>query len=415
MLSPIDANVERAAFEAAAKEGRRVVSIDGGVPHSGPIRCDGCARELDPPLAFAPLNISGDGNGEEQEAKAAEGEEPKMTAASRFCGDCRATLLGPPCASCSKPVSRADGLIAADLHWHRNCLRCAHGSCGTLLGERFFVHGGAPYCRVHYLETAGEICGACGVIVDGGLRAQGRAWHEECLKCAESGQPLSAGQAYLHEGRPVNPEARVSAAPRCHSCGEPAVVGRIFAHGCVYHSECFRCVHCKHVIGERKFVVFDGEPYLEGCYQKLFGSSAGEALRTQVHGTLKRHAIAVPLLLSLGGSALQALQEKHEELLPQVRRLLREAGIVQFASFLFQPPLVSKPSMVLHMLIPASLDAEHALPSLLQEDRIGQQWMELLTAAHDTAAARGNPWWSNIQPELGALETNATDEGELTR
>ena len=71
--------------------------------------------------------------------------------------------------------------------------------------------------------------------------------------------------------------------------------------------------------------------------------------------------------------------------------------------------------MVLHMLIPASLDAEHALPSLLQEDRIGQQWMELLTAAHDTAAARGNPWWSNIQPELGALETNATDEGELTR
>ena len=38
---------------------------------------------------------------------------------------------------------RADGLIAADLHWHRNCLRCAHGSCGTLLGERL-RHGAHP-------------------------------------------------------------------------------------------------------------------------------------------------------------------------------------------------------------------------------------------------------------------------------
>ena len=60
MLSPIDANVERAAFEAA-KEGRRGSRLTvASAP--GPIRCDGCARELDP-LAFAPLNISGDGNG----------------------------------------------------------------------------------------------------------------------------------------------------------------------------------------------------------------------------------------------------------------------------------------------------------------------------------------------------------------
>ena len=237
----------------------------------------------------------------------------------------------------------------------------------------------------------------------------GGAWHEECLKCAESGQPPSAGQAYLHEGRPVNPEARVSAAPRCHSCGEPAVVGRIFAHGCVYHSECFRCVHCKHVIGERKFVVFDGEPYWRGATRSC--SARPPERRCVRRSTEPSSATPSPCPLLLWAGALQALQEKHEELLPQVRRL-REAGIVQFASFLFQPPLVSKPSMVLHMLIPASLDAEHALPSLLQEDRIGQQWMEL-HAAHDTAAARGNPC-GRTYSRSRALETNATDEGELT-
>jgi L-rhamnose mutarotase len=393
----------QSAFEAAAKSGQKVVSVDSAEPRPAPALCDGCGLHLDPPVAFAPLTISGD---EAQEREESEG----VSAESRFCANCRATLLGPPCAGCSNPVARDDGLIAADAHWHRRCLRCAHGSCGTLLGDRYFLHDGLPYCRTHYLDLTGEVCGSCGLTVDGGLRALGRVWHEECLTCAESGQPLSAGQAFLHEGRAVAPDARLITAPRCHACREPAVVGRVYAHGCVYHADCFRCVHCKHVIGERKFVIFDGEPYLDGCYQKLFGASAGEALRTQIHGTLKRHAIAVPLLLSLGAPALQTFRTKHEELLPQVRRVIRQAGIVQFASFLFEPPLISKPSLVLHMLIPTTLDADDALPSLLQDARVGQQWMDLLSAAHDTAASRGNPWWANIQPELGVdTGEDATD------
>ena len=386
--SATEENAPSNVFASAAQRGQKIVTIGDAEPCAAPIPCDGCARPLEAPLAFLSLSPTESGQG-------------------RFCGDCRAAFLGPPCAGCNDPVARADGLLAADKHWHRNCLRCADSSCGMLLGERYFVHEQLPYCREHYLDLAGERCGACGLVVDGGLKALGRAWHDECFRCAETNEPLGVGRAFLHEGRPIGPDARLVTAARCHACSEPAVVGRIFAHGCVYHSDCFRCVHCRVLIGERKFVVFDGEPYLEGCYQKLFGASAGEAMRTQIHGTHHRFAVQVPLQMQLGTSALANFRTKHEEMLPQVRRLLREAGITQFASFIFLPPAVSKPSLILQMLIPTTLDAETILNELLQADRIGQQWQELLTSAHDSAAARGNSWWSTISRELG------TEEGSL--
>lgn len=119
-------------------------------------------------------------------------------------------------------------------------------------------------------------------------------------------------------------------------------------------------------------------------------------MRAQLHGALRRYAVSIPLLVSLGQPGLQRFMLKHEELLPQVRRLLREHGIVQFATFLFQPPAVSKPLLMLHMQIPATLVADEALPQLLQADRIGQQWDQLVASVHDAPASRGNPWWSTI-------------------
>ena len=111
---------------------------------------------------------------------------------------------------------------------------------------------------------------------------------------------------------------------------------------------------------------------------------------------------------SLKFSCLQGERGRGKLQLPAVRRLLREHGIVQFGSFLFQPPAVSKPSLVLHMQIPSTLEAEEALPQLLQSDRIGQQWEQLIVSVHDAPASRGNPWWSTITPELAP--SGATDE-----
>lgn len=386
------------------------MSLDGSRALA-PLACDGCGRMLEPPSVFAPLTPV-------EEGLWPPGTSNADTSLDRdadtkcYCAECRSSLLGPACQGCDLPTSRANSVIAADRHWHKQCLRCSNATCRALLGECYFVHSGSLYCREHYLECVGERCAACGLIVDGGLRALGRAWHEGCLRCADSDEPLAAGEAFLHEGRPVALAARERTAPRCHACGQPATSKRLYAHGAVYHHDCFRCVHCRLVIGDRRFVIFDAEPYLEGCYQKLFGASAGEAMRAQVHGAHRRFALTVPLLSSLGPAGLQRFITKHEELLPSVRRMLREHGILHFSSFLFQPPAISKPALVLHMQIPATLDAEEALPLLLQADRIGQQWEQLIASVHDATSSRGRMWYDNMVQELGATDIEPSREQE---
>ena len=158
MLREMENMTLQQSFVHAARKGEKLVSVDGG-PAKPQVHCDGCQRVLDPPLAFTALGPPPE-----------EGEEEK-----HFCGDCRAALLGPPCAACERPVSRADGLLALERPWHRSCLRCSDESCRALLGERHFAHEDKPYCRAHYLERAGERCARCGDVVDGGLRALGRA------------------------------------------------------------------------------------------------------------------------------------------------------------------------------------------------------------------------------------------------
>ena len=44
---------------------------------------------------------------------------------------------------------------------------------------------------------------------------------------------------------------------------------------------------------------------------------------------------------------------------------------------------------------------------VLAADRVGQQWQDLLTGAHDAAAVRGRPWWENITKELGVDQPSA--------
>lgn len=369
------------------------MTLDGGAP-GAVVPCSECGRNLEPPLAFAPLTAPILADGETM------ADADVQEQSSTYCGECRASVLGPACQGCGQPTPRADGIVALDAHWHRHCLRCSR--CQSLLGERYFAHAGAPFCRAHYLEVAGERCAACDHVVDGGLRALGRLWHEGCLKCTESGVPLGSGDAFLCEGKPVAAGVRENAAPRCHGCGKAATSHRLYAHGAVYHHDCFKCAHCRVHIGERKFVLHDGEPYLDGCYQKLFGASAGEAMRAQLHGALRRYAIHVPLQVALGAPGLARFRTQHEEVLPAVRRLLREHGIVGMSSFLFEPPAVSKPSLLLQMQIPATLQPDEALPHLLQADRVGQQWEALVAGVHDAAAARNNPWWGTLTQEMGA-------------
>lgn len=74
-----------------------------------------------------------------------------------------------------------------------------------------------------------------------------------------------------------------------------------------------------------------------------------------------------------------------------------------------QPPAVTKPSLLIQMQFPATMDAEDALPHLLQTDRLGQQWEQLISSVHDVPASRGNPWYANVVPELGAQSSHSSE------
>ena len=54
--------------------------------------------------------------------------------------------------------------------------------------------------------------------------------------------------------------------------------------------------------------------------------------------------------------------------------------------------------------MPIALDALEALPEMLRQERLCQQWEQLVTGVHDTAASKGNPWWATIVPEMSGGE-----------
>ena len=146
------------AFVHAARKGERLVSIDGGAA-APPVACCGCGRSLEPPLAFAPLMGGGaPGSGRGLDDDTGSTSAGATDDAQHYCGDCRAAFLGPPCAGCGQPVSRADGLLALDAHWHRGCLRCSHEPCRALECISYAAKGG---CSCHPNVTCSSSTRVC--------------------------------------------------------------------------------------------------------------------------------------------------------------------------------------------------------------------------------------------------------------
>ena len=78
-------------------------------------------------------------------------------------------------------------------------------------------------------------------------------------------------------------------------------------------------------------------------------------------------------------------------------------------------PTFASRALFVSRALQATLEAEELLPKLLQSERLGQQWEQLLTSVHDAPASRGNPWWQNVSLELGPTSVGGTkvdDEGK---
>lgn len=162
---------------------------------------------------------------------------------------------------------------------------------------------------------------------------------------------------YLLDGKAIAPDALQRASPICAVCNQPALTNRLAVSGLVLHYDCFTCAHCKEVIGERRFVWHDEEPYLDGCYQKLFGGTAEKSIKSLLHEPQRRYALWVPLQSALGPSGLANFMRKHSELLTDVKRELRERCVSELHTFMFQAPAVAKPALLITFSMPSSLNA----------------------------------------------------------
>lgn len=294
-----DAVASSMLAEAAAR-GEKWVHVAGREAQPAKeFTCAGCEKPIPGPLAYAPSLASATGT------LATEADAKEL-----YCDACRQTHLGPLCRGCGLPAPRKIALIAADAWWHRGCLRCTEPSCRMLLGDQYWVHERRPYCAEHHAALTAEPCATCGMPVGEGLRALGQAWHEGCLQCATSGAKLDEGTIYIHQGRTYSEAGLKEASSTCAACGEAALTDRIFAMGKLYHKECFRCAHCRSEVGTRRFVEVDGEPYLDGCYQKVFGAAAGPEMQAAARGDVKRYAVHVPVAMTALGAALDAFTER---------------------------------------------------------------------------------------------------------
>lgn len=371
---------QRVAFAEAASRGEELFCVPGHAPGTrSEFLCIGCGRDLaDAALAFESSPAPADSEAHQQ----------------LYCSSCRPSHLGPPCRACGLPAPRRSSVLAGDSWWHRECLQCFEPGCSLPLGEMYYEHKGKPYCAEHHTLRTASRCAKCEGPVGRGVSALGRAWHHECFTCSISGAPLGPGSFFIHDGKPVAPAERDNLAPRCAECGEGATSDRLWAMGrraathppnpplfawCprppyvrlsqripvppsagrFHHSKCFVCVHCKAHIGERRFVVLDGEPYLEGCYHKVFGGSAPAEMQAAVSGVRRRYAIAVPLSLSnLGGEqGLPRFLAAHKRLMAAAKRGLRERGVLDVHSFL-STAISGLPMLLLSLTFRDDADAQ---------------------------------------------------------
>jgi len=133
----------------------------------------------------------------------------------------------------------------------------------------------------------------------------------------------------------------------------------------------------------------------------------------QTPGETRRYAIAVPLQLSLGPIGIANFAKKSAEMLPEVKRLLRERGVTALQTFLFQTPAVAKPSFFVTLTMPASIDAKEAFVEMLREERLTHEWEQLVTSAHDAVGSKNNAWYATIVPEIQGAAPDAADEAAV--
>lgn len=116
----------------------------------------------------------------------------------------RTTGSKGPCRGCGlditgRSVKAADGRLTG--RYHRECFTCT--TCrAPFPAADFYVLHDEPYCRQHYHQLNGSVCGTCKMGIEGQffeITAR-RKYHTDCFSCQECRKPL-AGDYFEINGR----------------------------------------------------------------------------------------------------------------------------------------------------------------------------------------------------------------------
>ena len=161
------------------------------------------------------------------------------------------TACGDP--ACGELVDA--GVQALGKAWHEKCFKCA--ACHAPLKDQpFREKGGAPYCEACYVHRFAPKCHACGkgcreVVTTAAL--PGRSWHPDCFVCASCHGRLD-GEFYAKEEQMYcGPCHELKFLPRCRKCSKPITGSVITALAAKWHAVCFTCCLCHTAIGTERF------------------------------------------------------------------------------------------------------------------------------------------------------------------
>lgn len=111
--------------------------------------------------------------------------DPAVQASRGSCKGCGQAITG-------KSVSSADGRLSG--RYHKACFVCA--SCrDPFQTAEFYVHSDRPYCKQHYHQVNGSLCGSCGDGIEGQYLEDEstRKYHVNCFRCGDCKAVLKDG------------------------------------------------------------------------------------------------------------------------------------------------------------------------------------------------------------------------------
>ncbi|XP_023333235.1 LIM domain only protein 3 [Eurytemora carolleeae] len=112
------------------------------------------------------------------------------------------------CGGCGKKIVSKHLLMALDMYWHEDCLKC--GCCDCRLGEvghSLYTKGNLILCKRDYLRLFGSTgyCAACNKVIPAFemvMRARSNVYHLECFACQQCGHRFCVGDHfYLYENK----------------------------------------------------------------------------------------------------------------------------------------------------------------------------------------------------------------------